>query len=79
MRESRTFAERTTVLKTDEVQKRYFLIIEGASTEKNLALRNAEKFCQNEVLFISEVGTNIVILILLLKGEDCKVQTSHKF
>lgn len=44
-----------------------------------LALRNAEKFCQNEVLLISEVGTNIGRLILLLKGEDCKVQTSHKF
>lgn len=34
MRESRTFAERTKVLKTDESKKRYFLIFEGASTEK---------------------------------------------
>lgn len=34
MRESRPFAERTKVLKTDEVKKRYFLIFEGASTEK---------------------------------------------
>jgi len=43
MRESRTFAERTKVLKTDEVKKRYFLIFEGASTEKIYfeALKNA--------------------------------------
>ena len=34
MRESRTFAERTKVLKSDEVKKRYFLVFEGASTEK---------------------------------------------
>lgn len=34
MRESRTFAERTKVLKTNEVKKRYFLVFEGASTEK---------------------------------------------
>ena len=30
MRESRTFAERTKVLKTDEAKKRYFLVFEGA-------------------------------------------------
>ena len=43
MRESRTFAERTKVLKSDEVKKRYFLIFEGASTEKIYfeALENA--------------------------------------
>lgn len=43
MRESRTFAERTKVLKTDEAKKRYFLIFEGASTEKIYfeALKNA--------------------------------------
>lgn len=43
MRESRTFAERTKVLKTDEVKKRYFLVFEGASTEKIYfeALENA--------------------------------------
>lgn len=34
MRESRTFAERTRVLKSDEAKKRYFLVFEGASTEK---------------------------------------------
>lgn len=34
MRESRTFAERTKALKSDEVKKRYFLVFEGASTEK---------------------------------------------
>lgn len=34
MRESRTFAERTKVLKNDEAKKRYFLIFEGASTER---------------------------------------------
>ena len=34
MRESRTFAERTKVLKSDEAKKRYFLVFEGASTEK---------------------------------------------
>ena len=43
MRESRTFAERTKVLKTDEAKKRYFLVFEGASTEKIYfeALENA--------------------------------------
>lgn len=43
MRESRTFAERTKVLKSDEVKKRYFLVFEGASTEKIYfeALENA--------------------------------------
>lgn len=43
MRESRTFAERTKVLKTDEARKRYFLVFEGASTEKIYfeALENA--------------------------------------
>lgn len=35
-----------------------------------LALSNAEKFCQNEVLLISEVGTNIGKLILLLKEDN---------
>lgn len=34
MRESRTFAERTRALKSNEMKKRYFLIFEGASTEK---------------------------------------------
>lgn len=29
MREKRTFAERTKVLKSDEVRKQYFLIYEG--------------------------------------------------
>lgn len=33
MRESRTFAERTKVLKSDEVVKKYFLIYEGSNTE----------------------------------------------
>ncbi len=33
MRESRTFAERTRVLKSDETVKRYFLIFEGKDTE----------------------------------------------
>ena len=43
MRESRTFAERTKVLKTNEAKKRYFVIFEGASTEKIYfeALENA--------------------------------------
>lgn len=43
MRESRTFAERTKVLKSDEAKKRYFLVFEGASTEKVYfeALENA--------------------------------------
>lgn len=43
MRESRTFAERTRVLKSDEAKKRYFLVFEGASTEKIYfeALENA--------------------------------------
>ncbi|MBR2402766.1 MAG: RloB domain-containing protein [Lachnospiraceae bacterium] len=33
MRESRTFAERTKVLKSDEATKKYFLIYEGSETE----------------------------------------------
>ena len=33
MRESRTFAERTKVLKTDEATKKYFLVYEGSDTE----------------------------------------------
>lgn len=33
MREKRTFAERTKVLKSDEVRKQYFLIYEGSETE----------------------------------------------
>ena len=33
MRESRTFAERTRVLKSDEAIKRYFLVYEGSDTE----------------------------------------------
>ena len=33
MRENRTFAERTKVLKSDEVVKKYFLIYEGSDTE----------------------------------------------
>ena len=33
MRESRTFAERTKVLKSDEVTKKYFLVYEGSETE----------------------------------------------
>lgn len=43
MRESRIFAERTKVLKNDEAKKRYFLVFEGASTEKVYfeALENA--------------------------------------
>lgn len=34
MRESRAFAERTKALKSDEAKRRYFLVFEGASTEK---------------------------------------------
>lgn len=43
MRESRTFAERTKVLKSDEAKKRYFLVFEGVNTEKIYfeALENA--------------------------------------
>lgn len=33
MRESRTFAERTKALKTDETARKYFLVFEGADTE----------------------------------------------
>lgn len=33
MRESRTFAERTRVLKSDEALKKYFLVYEGSDTE----------------------------------------------
>lgn len=34
MRESRTFAERTKVLKSDEALKKYFLVYEGSDTER---------------------------------------------
>lgn len=34
MRESRIFAERTKALKSNEAKRRYFLVFEGASTEK---------------------------------------------
>lgn len=34
MRESRTFAERTKVLKSDEAIKKYFLVYEGSDTER---------------------------------------------
>ena len=33
MRESRTFAERTKALKSDEAIKKYFLVYEGSDTE----------------------------------------------
>lgn len=33
MRESRTFAERTRVLNSDEVIRKYFLVFEGSDTE----------------------------------------------
>lgn len=33
MRESKTFAERTKILKSDEVKRKFFLVYEGASTE----------------------------------------------
>lgn len=33
MRESRTFAERAKVLKSDEARKKYFLVYEGSDTE----------------------------------------------
>lgn len=33
MREGRTFAERTKVLKSDEAIKKYFLVYEGSDTE----------------------------------------------
>lgn len=33
MRESRAFAERTQVLSSDEVRKKYFLVYEEAETE----------------------------------------------
>ena len=33
MRESRTFAQRTRVLSSDEVRKKYFLVYEGSDTE----------------------------------------------
>ena len=33
MRESRTFAERTKFLKSDEALKKYFLVYEGSDTE----------------------------------------------
>lgn len=33
MRENRTFAERTKVLKTDEANRKYFLVYEGSDTE----------------------------------------------
>lgn len=33
MRESRTFAERTKALKSDEALKKYFLVYEGSDTE----------------------------------------------
>lgn len=34
MRERRTFAERTKVLKSDEGKRKFFLVYEGASTEE---------------------------------------------
>lgn len=34
MREKRTFAERTKVLQSDEVRKKYFLVFEGKDTER---------------------------------------------
>ena len=40
MRESRTFAERTKVLKSDEVVKKYFLIYEGSDTESDYMTRD---------------------------------------
>lgn len=53
MRESRTFAERTKVLKNDEAKKRYFLIFEGASTEKIYfeALENVRDDCVMGCMF----------------------------
>ena len=35
MRERRTFAERTKVLKSDEGKRKFYLVYEGASTEEN--------------------------------------------
>lgn len=34
MREKRNFAERTKVLKSDQVKKKYFLVFEGKDTER---------------------------------------------
>lgn len=44
MREKRTFAERTKILKSDETKRKFFLVYEGASTEVLYfdALRNSE-------------------------------------
>lgn len=53
MRESRVFAERTSLLKTDEPAKKYFLVYEGSETEE--IYFNAIQF------FREEIGINPLI------------------
>lgn len=52
MRERRTFAERTKVLKSDEGKRKFFLVYEGASTEEIYfnALDNSEVYTDKNPL-----------------------------
>lgn len=76
MREKRIFAERVTVLHSDEVRKKYFLVYEGEVTEViyfdavnnlkeviGLAIKNEEKFCEDIEKLKENVGSNIGLLI----------------
>lgn len=47
MRESRTFAQRTRVLLSDEVRKKYFLVYEGSETEA-LYFEQVKKKCREK-------------------------------
>lgn len=58
MRESRTFAERTKVLNSDEAIKKYFLVYEGSDTEVIYfdAIRSLRE----------DIGINPLIVVYLL-------------
>ncbi len=66
MRESRAFAERTKALKSNEAKRRYFLVFEGASTEKIYfeALENA----RNEVEINPLIELVPIVVIAKMAG-----------
>ena len=68
MREKRTFAERTKILKSDETKRKFFLVYEGASTEVLYFDALLDSGNDVEINPLIELDSNVGVLI-----EECRI------
>lgn len=68
MREKRTFAERSKILKSNETKRKFFLVYEGSSTEVLYFDALLDSGNDVEINPLIELDSNVGVLI-----EECQI------